>query len=281
MPYCKDSNGVVSFEIGTSCPVGMSRVSTSEGQAAVAEANKAAEAVELQQSAYRQWDKLPMYGVTDGAYYGSTTTGDSPMSRQLYETTAAEFVDIPAQLWGADPKEFGSLSKTLNNIPGFDNDGSVEDVTGKFEDFLEMTSRSGLQMSPFEALNYFEQVAKMQGYKGPGGGGGGATTRTIVNLTNKFDAEVLVNTALNNYLGRDASEDEIREFWKQLNKGERKNPTISGPSGTKGGFNSSLASEKYAETRDDYAETTADVTLKGLMENAIRGRMSGTLEGML
>lgn len=127
---------------------------------------------------------------------------------------------------------------------------------------------------------------------GRGGGGGytGPVTTTSVNLTNEFDAEVLVNDALGRYLGRDATDSELRQFWKKLNKSERANPNISvsqsngrgSASGlSKGGYNPQLAAEKFAENRDDYAEVTAETTFKGLMEKAIRSRMGGELEGMV
>ncbi len=90
---------------------------------------------------------------------------------------------------------------------------------------------------------------------------------------------------MNGYLGRDASEEEVDEFWKKLNKAEKKNPLITnstpGSTDTKGGYNSQLAAQKYAESRDDYADTQVRTTYKELMENAIRGRLDETVEGML
>lgn len=234
--------------------------------------------------------RYPIFSDTrNDAYYGSTSTGSMADNYKLSrDQTAADWVDYPAQLWAADPEEFANISKTLKGIPGFDNDGDVDDVTNKFGDFLENLSASGLAMDPLSALNYFEQMAKAQGYKGPGGGGGGggySGPRKTVTLTNEFDAEALVNGALNGYLGRDASEEEVEEFWKKLNKAEKKNPLITnstpGSTDTKGGYNSQLAAEKYAESRDDYADTQVRTTYKELMENAIRGRLDETVEGML
>lgn len=120
-------------------------------------------------------------------------------------------------------------------------------------------------------------------YGGGGGGygGGGSTTRSIVNLTNEFDAEALVNNALGQYLGRDASEQEISEFWKKLNKKERKNPVVVTADGQSGGFNPQLAAEKFAEQDDEYADTQVNLVLRSAMEDAIRGRLSDGIEGML
>lgn len=234
--------------------------------------------------------KYPIYSDRRyEGYYGSTSTGAMADTYGVnQDATAADWVDYPAQLWAEDPEELKNLSKTLKGIPGFDNDGDVDDVTSKFGDFLENLSNSGLAMDPLNALNYFEQMAKAQGYKGPGGSGGSggySGPRKTVTLTNEFDAEALVNGALNGYLGRDASEEEVEEFWKKLNKAEKKNPLITnsapGSTDTKGGYNSQLAAQKYAESRDDYADTQVRTTYKELMENAIRGRLDETVEGML
>lgn len=277
MPYCKNPNtGEVTFEVG-SCPVGTVVSSAAEKK----EYQKQIDIQDAQEGAFKSWEKMPLYRNDPGqAYYGSTSTGETGKG-YMAATTAAEFINIPQQLWATDPDQFKSVAKTLKNIPGFDNDGSIESVDSQFGGFLEMLSRSGLQMDPFDALNYFEQLAKAQGYKPGGGGGGGATTRSIVNLTNEFDAEALVNGALNSYLGRDATEDEVQEFWKKLNKAEKANPVISGPNGSKGGYNPQLAAEKFAEQDEEYADTQVEVTYKQLIGNAIRGRLNETVEGML
>lgn len=278
MAYCKLADGSA---------VTKAKCGADEVQIEYEEYKQIVDSAKDQESASRQWEKMPVWtNDPSQAYYGSTTTGSTGSTGYYRQDTAASYVNTPQILWANDPDEFKSLAKTLNNIPGFDNDGDIEDVSRKFESFLEMMSRSGLRMNPFEGLNYFEEIAKKQGYKGPDDGrGGGPRTTTTVALTNEFDAEALVNASLNSYLGRDATEDEIEEFYQKLNKAERKNPRVTttseSGSSSRGGYNSTLAAEKFAETRDDYAETQAQVTLKGLMEQAIRGRMSGTLEGML
>ena len=164
-------------------------------------------------------------------------------------------------------------SAGLNNYSGFK--GGLENALEAYQ--LDEEAR---KKESFTEWLYRKGKESDRGDK-DGSGGGGGSSRTFVNLTNEFDAEVLVNNALGTYLGREASENEIREFWKKLNAGERANPTTVATSGQTGGFNSQLAAEKFAEQDEEYAETTADVTLKNLMGDAIRGRLSGSLEGML
>jgi len=169
-------------------------------------------------------------------------------------------------------------SAGLNNYSGFS--GGLERALEAYtlespdvrrnETFVDWLSRRGGEG---------DRGKSGSGYSGGSGGSGG--TSTFAALTNEFDAEVLINSTLGTYLGRDATEKEIDAFWKQLNKSERANPLTTTPSGSSGGYNKNLAAEKFAEQSDDYADTTANVTLKGLMTNAIRSRMGDTLEGML
>ena len=161
----------------------------------------------------------------------------------------------------------------LNNYSGF---------SGGLENALE-----AYQMDPARKTETFTEWLHRKGVEGNrdlgegGGGGTGSGSRTLTALTNEFDAEVLVNNSLNNYLGRDASENEIQEFWKQLNASEKANPVRAAGSYQVGGFNRELAAEKFAEQDEEYADVTANVTLKNLMGDAIRGRLGDTVEGML
>ena len=167
-------------------------------------------------------------------------------------------------------------SAGLNNYSGF---------KGGLENALEAFQLDGEAQKNDETFTeWLHRKGKESDRSRPGdgsGGGGGGGSRTFVNLTNEFDAEVLVNNALGQYLGRDASEQEIQEFWKKLNKGERANPITTSAGGQSGGYNAQLAAEKFAEQDEEYAETTADITLKNLMGDAIRGRLNGGIEGML
>lgn len=122
---------------------------------------------------------------------------------------------------------------------------------------------------------------------GSGGAGGPrAFTNTTVQLTNETDARALVDNALNQYLGRDANDQEREKFWKQLNKQQAKNPNVSkgvaGPGGTNavqsGGFNTATFAEDFAKSRDDYAETQASTTVLDWMKESL---MKDQTEGLM
>lgn len=82
------------------------------------------------------------------------------------------------------------------------------------------------------------------------------------NITNAFDAKALVNNALQQYLGRTATDAEIKAFHAQLNDTEAANPTVRTPHGhdytTSGGAgNGAQEAVDFARSRGDYAETQA------------------------
>jgi hypothetical protein len=100
---------------------------------------------------------------------------------------------------------------------------------------------------------------------GGGGGGGGAPQITkSVNLTDPGTAETLIDQALQQYLGRRASNDEVREFRKALRKAERGAPREADIEGdtqvTSGGFNAATFAQQYAEGMEGAAEYQAATT---------------------
>ena len=134
--------------------------------------------------------------------------------------------------------------------------------------------------------------AEQSGGNGPGGSSGGGSssggpfTNTTVQLTNQFDARALVDSALNQYLGRDAKPKERAAFLAQLNGTEMANPQVdsgsTGPSGTTrvasggiGAAGAGVLAEDFAKSRDNYAETQASTTLLSRMEKLIMGDTTG------
>lgn len=222
---------------------------------------------------------LPLY-ASDGAggYY-------NPSAQSLVPKKISDFSNVPDQLFYNDDMDaLNSLSSTLSNA-GFSNDkDDIKSVRGAWLDYLVSLSNSGLQMDPYQALNFLEERNRKLGLSFGSGGSGSGTggTRFSINLTSKSDAEVLVNSALNTYLGRDATDKEIKQFYKALSVKEKENPSVSQVSGNtvvqKGGnVNPSLEAEKFAEQRDDYADVQAQTTFKRLIEQAVRSRMSGDM----
>jgi hypothetical protein len=138
----------------------------------------------------------------------------------------------------------------------------------------------GINMTPWQWLSQYaaqwqDQPATSTTSGGGGYGSGGGSSSSVA-LTNRFDARALVDSALNAYLGRDATPKERERFWKQLNSQEMANPRTAEMQGNvavgSGGFNSQVFAEDYAKSLDDYAETQAGAVLmdyfKGLVKNA-------------
>lgn len=114
-----------------------------------------------------------------------------------------------------------------------------------------------------------------------GGGGGGSSTRSIVNLTNKQDATVLVDQALSESLGRRATSKEVNKFLSVLNKVERSNPTVVSASGQSGGSNPQLVAQEFAQSREGAAEFTASSSyMDWMMESLTKDPLMGIKSGL-
>jgi hypothetical protein len=103
------------------------------------------------------------------------------------------------------------------------------------------------------------------GGSGGGGAGGGPSTTVQLNLTNQSDAAVLVDQALTQYLGREATAKEKEKFWGVLNGAQQQNPNVSQNSGgqnasivNSGGVNPQQAAKEFAMSRKGAAEYMAN-----------------------
>jgi len=107
-----------------------------------------------------------------------------------------------------------------------------------------------------------------------GGGGGGPSTFRQVRLTDPQGARTLIDSALEQYLGRKATAKEQREFLKALNVQEARNPTVTtsgaGSSVTTGGFNPATFAEEYAQGMEGSAEFQAATTFLDSFINALK-----------
>ena len=118
-----------------------------------------------------------------------------------------------------------------------------------------------------------ENAVKVRAMRGDGGGG----VSRVVNLTNPDDAKSLVNGALQTYLGRDATQEEITEFTKALNKAERQNPIVSTRTQRSGGVSPAQRAEDFARSQEGSAEFLADTQYSNWFQEAI---MSNPTEGI-
>jgi hypothetical protein len=114
----------------------------------------------------------------------------------------------------------------------------------------------------------------------PGGTWGASGYSSVVNLTNPDDAQVLVNNSLNQYLGRDATEEERGAFLDTLNRVERKNPIVTTKTSRSGGTNVQQVAKEFALSQETAAEDTANTTYmnwmaEALMQNPNEGVVSG------
>ena len=125
-------------------------------------------------------------------------------------------------------------------------------------------------ISPMELIrmenDQLERLGKLPGPKGGGAGG----SSTVVNLTNPSDAVIVVNNALQQYLGRDATQEESDAFLATLNQIERKNPVRTTPSSRTGGVNPNEVAKEVAMADENYAETAVNSTYMGWLLDAIQ-----------
>jgi hypothetical protein len=124
-------------------------------------------------------------------------------------------------------------------------------------------------ISPMELIRMEnDQLARLG--KLPSGKGGGSGSSTVVNLTNPSDARLVVNNALQQYLGRDATEEESEAFLNTLNQVERKNPIRTTKSSRSGGVNPNEVAKEVAMADKNYAETAVNSTYMGWLLDAVQ-----------
>lgn len=153
---------------------------------------------------------------------------------------------------------------------------SIETFLGNVLDFSatrnEITGKPTLWL---DAIDPFVN-AYMKAVPRGGGGGGGPTQQ--VNLTDPGTAKQLINQSLQQYLGRDATPVELKNFVAALNKGEMQNPRTTGVSGSTaisaGGFNPATFAQDYAagmEGAGEYqAVTSALDSFIGALSNPVK-----------
>lgn len=192
------------------------------------------------------------------------------------------------QIGAAYAARDGSYRQILKSLKaaGYTHDGTRSSVQWYWDLMLEDASYT--DMDPFEFMSFRAGKGTDKDGTGPGSGprggsgpGGYSGPTWGVQLTNEFDARGLVDNALNQYLGRDATPKEREKFWQQLNKREMQNPQVNTPQGVagavgSGGFSPELFAQDFAKSRDDFAETEASTKAMTLIENAIQ---QGTVMG--
>lgn len=208
----------------------------------------------------------------------------------------------------ADKAKYDSVVGLMRRANYFDTDNpAFSTVQSAWNQVLTGASYN-TQFSPIEYLELMAQKGQNPA-TGPAGSGTGTQTSTStdtrtstnVSLSNKFDALAVLNDALSNYLGRQASDQELKAFKSILNAQERKNPekstttttqtatsTSSGTNTTSssatssdgvssGGVNEGQIAKEYAQSRGDYAETQMATVGMEWFQDAIRAMGSGRM----
>lgn len=200
-------------------------------------------------------------------YMGEVTTAGSTGATSAPNFQDARFVSNYMNL---EPTERQRVYDMVNR---YYNYWEPSYIAGLWEKAVNAASEqlllTGRQVSPF---GIFEEAiaaeaamnaeSKSNGYSGGGGGGfgGGGGTATI-RLTSRTDALVILNQAMQQFLGRKASPQELEKFVKALNSQERANPITQEFQGDTviqaGGFNPQTFAEEFALAKDGSAEYQA------------------------
>lgn len=192
------------------------------------------------------------------------------------------------------PDQFKFIADRMNQYYGegrwsLSGGAGKAGVKGFWEEAVDISRATANLGEPIPVFQAFDQIlanaaaaglgaaGATSGGAGGGGGGGAPQITKTVNLTDPGTAETLVDQALQQYLGRRASETEITEFRKALRKAERKSPNevdIEGDTQiTKGGFNPATFAQQYAEGMEGAAEYQAATTFLDSFIGALGARV--------
>jgi len=196
-------------------------------------------------------------------YYGSTTTAASAAQNQFRQTIWT--TDSAKRYFSMmDPALKGRVQDLVDRSAGYHvaAQWTVASSWAKAVDLAAyQTQVTGDLVSPWDVLE--ADAANKVGSSGGGGGGGGSGggPSSQIQLTNASDAQLIVDQALQQYLGRDAHPKERENFLKLLNSAQVANPLRNSGganSVTSGGVNTAEAAKEYAMSRKDSAEFMAN-----------------------
>lgn len=121
--------------------------------------------------------------------------------------------------------------------------------------------------------NWREAVGLISDQIAAKGTGARTSTYTQYNLTNEDDAEIVVNAALNNFLGRGATKEEKATLSRALRKYEQQAPTVTTTTAGDGSTVSTTTSGASAAGRQE--------ALLGALSDTQRREMSGVVNTQL
>ena len=157
------------------------------------------------------------------------------------------------------------------------------DAYQELEDLLRKTRFSSWE-SFFDSASRqdrpWDEYLVMRAGLGEGRGGGGGPTSQVY-LSSESQAGALLDEAFTQYLGRTASDDEVKVWTELLNKAQMANPaTSTGGSASvqRGGFEPSRMARSYAQSQEGYAERFTALNFMSALDQALSNRGTGIEE---
>lgn len=198
---------------------------------------------------------------------------DLPDSQQPTVTEAKNlYALLPA-------KQAAQFTEVLDNYYG-EGRWQTSYVRGLWEEAVDISAqelKAGRKLPIIDAVNQVIANFGASGRKGGKSGDGGTKITQTVNLTDPGTAEILIDQALQSYLGRKASNKEVTQFRKALTKAEMGAPNTADIEGNTqiggGGFNPSQFAQQYAEGMEGAAEYQAATTFLDSFISAIGPRV--------
>jgi hypothetical protein len=217
-----------------------------------------------------------LVGVSNGspAYVGSTLDQNAGASTAQYEELLApgsyiKFADDPVRellikLLGKNEEKYDGLFRSAAEQAAY-----LTWKTGKPVSIEDVLSGNAPGVSPGDLVN---KAGSDNGY----GTKTNSYTNKTVSLSNRGEANRIVDAALTTALGRRATQAEQAQFLGLLNQNQRANPEIQTQNSTvttseggtsssysttqKGGFDAQNFGDQYARAQDGYAEYQAATT---------------------
>jgi hypothetical protein len=196
--------------------------------------------------------------------------------------TYSEISDYFTYLNVDNKRDWDMYTKILGDL-GYAND--YNGVVAMAQLAMNWASKSENYQAGKSVFDYFATLPPA----GTAQGGPRTQSSRTVNLSNKGDAASYINNSYQQFLGREASDKEMKAFQKALNDMQSANASVttattttdgstsSASYKTTGGFNAAQFADEWAKSRPDYAETFAATSFMSVVDNLINS--GPTLEG--
>ena len=174
---------------------------------------------------------------------------------------------------------FGKLVSTMDQYYGKGR-WNASYIKNFWAEALQISANALVKGEKIPVMDAFDNLlaqAAAAGLTPSGAGGGGPKITQTVKLTDPQTAETIIDQALQQYLGRKASDTEVKSFRKALRGAEMESPSRVDTQGTtaitSGGFNPAVFAQQYAEGMEGAAEYQAATTFLDAFIGAIGPRV--------